>query len=61
MSDLKHRECLLLMPSKKLALKNFTTLLKWNLSENCDCKDRAVGCKRGMEQWGIREEWSSGV
>ena len=51
MSDLKHRECLLLMPSEKLALKkNLTTLLKWNLSENCDCKDRAVVCKRGMEE-----------
>ena len=34
MSNLKHRECLLLMPSKKLAhRKHLTTLLEWNLSD----------------------------
>lgn len=34
MSDLKHRDCLLLMPSKKLAhRKHLTTLLEWNLSD----------------------------
>ena len=34
MSNLKHSECLLLMPSKKLAhRKHLTTLLEWNLSD----------------------------
>ena len=50
-SDLKHTECLLLMPPEKLAhRKHLTTLLKWNLSGNCDCKERAVLCKTGMEE-----------